>query len=259
MTVCAVIPAAGRGSRLGLEVPKILVPLVGDRTVWTVLRDRLRPAVDRIHVVLAPSAVLEFTAALVADAGGPPVSVSVQPTPRGMGDAIFGARSYWEEASAILVVWGDQVHVSAETIRATLALHGGRPRAIGLPLVALPAPYVEYRFDAAGGLARVLQSREGDPCQPGGLGDVGTFLLSTAGLAAAWDAYAASAPTGHATGEVNFLPFLPYLAQHGWSVIQYRVRDPVEARGINTPDDLAFFRSLYRRSRQASGAIPEQA
>jgi bifunctional UDP-N-acetylglucosamine pyrophosphorylase/glucosamine-1-phosphate N-acetyltransferase len=251
MNICAVIPAAGRGSRLGIDRPKILAPVAGEVTIWSVLRDRLRPFVDRIHVVLAASAVPAFTAALTTDADRARVTTSVQAVPLGMGDAIFGARAYWRSATTILVIWGDQVHVSSKTIRATLAVHAGSPYSIGLPLVALSKPYVEYRLDEVGRLTGILQSREGDLCLPGGFSDVGTFVLSTQGLGEAWDEYLPSAPRGRQTGEVNFLPFLLFLSQRGWAVRCHRVDDANEARGVNTPDDLAFFRLLY-----SSGAPP---
>ena len=53
-------------------------------------------------------------------------------------------------------------------------------------------PYVEYLFDGTK-LAKVLQSREGDPTTANGFSDVGTFLLGTAGLTEAWDGYLARA------------------------------------------------------------------
>ncbi len=56
MKTCAVIPAAGRGSRLGLDLPKLLVRLTDNETVWSVLKRKLRPYVDHIHVVLSPAA-----------------------------------------------------------------------------------------------------------------------------------------------------------------------------------------------------------
>src|SRR5262249_33949540 len=41
MKICAVIPAAGRGSRLGTNRPKILAQLNARQTIWSVLRDKL--------------------------------------------------------------------------------------------------------------------------------------------------------------------------------------------------------------------------
>jgi bifunctional UDP-N-acetylglucosamine pyrophosphorylase/glucosamine-1-phosphate N-acetyltransferase len=113
-----------------------------------------------------------------------------------------------------------------------------------LPVVSLPEPYVEYLFAENDRLAAVRQAREGDVCAANGYGDLGTFVLSVPELHSAWTRYLATAPGGAVTGEINFLPFLPYLTSLGWTVKRLMIADPREARGINTPDDLAYFRSL---------------
>lgn len=246
------IPAAGQGTRLGLGVPKILLPIADGVTVWHLLHRRLRRWVDRIHVVLSPAGLEPFrrVAATGPREAGPQVSVSVQERPTGMGDAVFGAAPHWAGYDAILVVWGDQATLSEHTVAEVIRTHrrGLVPR-ITLPLVALAEPYVEYEYDAeAGVLLRVRQSREGDECRPGGLSDVGVFCLSTDGLVAEWEGYRAKAGRGAATGEVNFLPFLPYLSrERGRPVTVVPVADPAEARGINTRDDLEFARRVYRQ------------
>ncbi|MDB5734887.1 MAG: hypothetical protein JWN16_1524 [Alphaproteobacteria bacterium] len=238
MSVCAVIPAAGRGTRLGGNGPKILTPLTDSRTIWSVLYDRLTPLVNHIHLVLSPEGASVFPA-LPAN-----VSTSIQPAPTGMGDAIFRGYDIWSRHDAVLVVWGDQVFVSADTLsRSLAALVPGRNAV--LPVTRMTAPYVEYVFSGAA-LTKVLQTREGDVTRPGGFSDVGTFALGTDGLKPAWEAYRATSPRGGATGEINFLPFLPFLATQGWRITPLEVADATEARGINTPDDLAFFRSLYK-------------
>ena len=243
MTRCAVVPAAGRGSRLGIDVPKILAPIADDVTLWSVLRTRLLAVADRVHVVLSPAGKPVFDDVLEADPERARISTSVQARPLGMGDAVMGCASAWSSASSILVVWGDQVHVSTTTLRSACSSHGGVPRRLVLPVVALERPYVEYRFGPDGSITEVRESREGAACRPGGLSDVGTFVLSTDGLSDLWRAYVAAVPTGATTGEVNFLPFLGFLSAHGWEVRRVRVVDPTEARGINTPDELASARS----------------
>jgi bifunctional UDP-N-acetylglucosamine pyrophosphorylase / glucosamine-1-phosphate N-acetyltransferase len=248
---CAVIPAAGQGSRLGLGIPKVMLEIADRVTVWDLLYRRLRPPVEHVHVVMSPAGAGPFRELAADGLRHGVVSVSVQHLPTGMGDAIFGAAGHWQAYQAILVVWGDQANLSAATVGRAVAAHreataAGRP-ALALPLVSLPDPYVEYEL-AGGELVRVRQSREGDQCRPGGLSDVGAFCLSTDGLLAAWQAYVAAAPTGSATGDVNFLPFLAELSRvHGWAVTVVPVADPTEARGINTVDELEFARQAYRR------------
>lgn len=239
MRICAAIPAAGRGTRLGSGLPKILTPLTDSETVWSILQQKLAPLVDHIHLILSPEGQQAF-------AGYPArASYSIQPVPTGMGDAIFRGFPVWSNYDAILVVWGDQVFVSADTLTRAIAALNSSPHQAVLPVTRMATPYVEYVFEGER-LTRVLQSREGDITTPNGFSDVGTFLLTTDGLQPAWRAYLETAPRGSATGEINFLPFLPFLSAQGWRIRPLEVADATEARGINTPDDLDFFRKLYK-------------
>ena len=236
MSTLALIPAAGRGSRLGIDVPKVFAPLSEHKTIWTVLRDRLLPLCGRIHLVLSPDG-LEYAGATLGFEPG--ITLGVQAVPLGMGDAIMGSAPFWGNASQLLIVWGDQVHVSARTLERTLAEHKG---GLTFPVVRQADPYVQYLFQDSK-LTRVLQTREGDRTQPGGLSDVGTFLLSTDGLLEAWQTYLEASIPGAATAEINFLPFLPFLSARGWNVTTVEIADADEARGVNTPEDLAFWQA----------------
>ena len=250
--LCAIVPAAGRGTRLGADVPKIFVPLLPRLTIWQVIHRNLVLVSDSIILVLSPEGRVfldrhrdEF----------PPdafdqTRVAVQPTPRGMGDAIFGAADLWCEYDDLLVIWGDQVNVSPATLQACVDLHSQQTHpALTLPVVRSPQPYVEYIFDSSERLAQVRQSREGDACAPGGFSDIGVFLLSGgATLVEEWRLFLAVGGTGNVTGEINFLPFLVHLsAQAGWPVSRHECADPAEAIGINTPDELAFARQLLQK------------
>ncbi|MDR3373860.1 MAG: NTP transferase domain-containing protein [Ancalomicrobiaceae bacterium] len=234
-----VIPAAGRGTRLGLDRPKILAPITAQETIWSVLAARLAPLAERICVVMSPWGETAFRDAIAPDMAAR-VDVVLQPQPLGMGHAVFCGADSFSGADTVLVVWGDQINVGRDTIVRTCERHAGRKRTVVIPTVLLQSPYVEYRFGEDGRLARILETREGDTCAPVGFADVGTFLLSVEGLASAWASYVAVARLGAATGELNFLPFLVYLANNGWLVEQIVIDDPGEARGVNTKDDLEF-------------------
>jgi len=244
--ICAVIPAAGRGSRLGLDVPKILAPLGKDRTVWTQLRDVLTGSAGHIHVVISPVFLDAFRNA-AGHRGG--VTIGVQEQPLGMGDAIFGAAGTWMNFKQLLVVWGDQAGLACNTLRRVVALHasGSGPRCT-LPVVETERPYVQYVF-RNGSLEEIRQTREGAAVDDRGFSDVGVFLLEVEGLPDAWRQYTRMTAAGAVTGEVNFLPFLVYLSrQCGWKFETVAVTDPTEARGINTREDLKFFQERFAGS-----------
>ncbi len=162
MNLCAVIPAAGRGTQLGADRPKLLVEVAPGLSIWSVLSGNVRTVADHVNVIVSPDGRQAFEAAL-GPGRATNVSISVQAKPIGMGDAIFCGQDVWSKAESILVIWGDQVHVS----RATLARAAAAHRAIEGPRITLPVarmarPYVEYVFnDEDGGLVRVLQKSRG--------------------------------------------------------------------------------------------------
>jgi bifunctional UDP-N-acetylglucosamine pyrophosphorylase/glucosamine-1-phosphate N-acetyltransferase len=208
-----------------------------------------------VNVVLSPEGQSVFEAVLATDPQAHRISTSCQLQPVGMGDAIFTALDAWSAADLLVVVWGDQVHLSGQTLQRAIEAHGGSDRLIVLPVVEVEDPYVEYRFGSDGNLQSVLQQREGDVCAPRGLSDVGVFVLSTGRLIQEWRAFVHRSERGGVTGELNFLPFLVGLAEAGWCVSATRVADPVEARGINTRQDLDFTRRVFTQ-RFLSIAVP---
>ncbi len=247
--ICAVIPAAGRGSRLGLDCPKVLVPVDGQRRVWDVLRDNLSAVADQVHIVLAPSVMAQFEEVLNSEPGRDKISVSQQTTPLGMGDAIFGAEPYWTGFDSILIVWGDQVNLSQVTLRDVAALCKAEKTMV-LPLVECRSPYVQYDLKD-GVLTGVRQSREGDVMDEVGFSDVGVFALSVSNLLQCWNLFVKESEVGAQTNELNFLPFLPFLSQRlSWDLQTVIVSDPVEALGINTPEDLQVTRERFARLKQ---------
>ena len=242
MKICAVVPAAGRGKRLGGKGPKLLTQLGSGETIWSILSRKLMAVAGQINVIVSPEGEPAIREAIEREKLVGRVFLSIQAEPTGMGDAIFCGFPVWSRADVLLIVWGDQVFVSQDTLRHVVSLHTGTARTIILPVVILSQPYVEYVFNDEGSLESVRQSREGDLCAPNGYSDIGTFALSVLGLWDAWTHYLTQMQRGAGTGEINFLPFLPYLASTGWSVKRLIVADPREARGINTPGDLEFFR-----------------
>lgn len=251
--VCAVVPAAGRGSRLGTPVPKVFVPILPSITIWDVIHDKLSQIADHIVLVLSPDGQ-EYREKKLADFSPESFSkteIGLQAKPLGMGDAIFCVNDLWRGYENVMIVWGDQFNLSLRTLRACLDLHAAQKKpALTLPVVRAAQPYVEYVFDSSGCLEKIRQTREGDRCEPGGFSDIGIFLLSGGQvLSEEWNRYRAISTHGSVTGEINFLPFLAHLSSTAhWPVGRYEVNDPAEAVGINTPDDLAFARQLLQKN-----------
>lgn len=240
--VCTIVPAAGRGSRLGGDRPKVFTQITKDDTIWDILTSKLKKQADNHILVLNPDSKKEYGDMVSQD-----VQIFCQASPVGMGDAIFQGKDFWRKFSSILVVWGDQVHVSDATLNSVVERLGDKDQKLVLPLVGQEDPYVEYIFENDK-LVQIKQSREGDQTSPGGLSDIGVFGLSTDGLINSWEKYLSEVKVGAETGEINFLPFLCFLsASEGWEVDSFVINDVDESRGINTPEDLEYFRNKYKK------------
>src|SRR5437588_2487639 len=116
----AIIPAAGRGSRLGSDQPKILYPILG-KPILEWLLDALVPVCRSFVLVLSP----EGRSAIEPAARhrlGVELDVVIQERPTGMADAVRLAAAVTRTEFA-LTIWGDQVTVSPKTIAVCAALH----------------------------------------------------------------------------------------------------------------------------------------
>lgn len=232
----AIIPAAGRGTRLHFDQPKILYPVLGRPLLDWVL-DILDDVCSQVVLVLSPSGqpVVEPVArARLADR----LVTVVQPVPIGMGDAVRLASSATRSDYA-LVIWGDQVTLRASTVAACAALHEARPQAtLTMPTVLRRDPYIDLERDGEDRIIRVRQAREGEVTREIGENDCGLFLFSSQVLFATLErAFAGGQGQGLQTGESNLLQVLTNFEMGPGSVATVRITDADETLGVNTAED----------------------
>jgi len=234
-----IIPAAGAGTRLQSNTPKVLSPVNG-RPMIDHLFDRYRTTVSRWVLVLHPSFEEQVKEHVTAVTGSLDVAYALQPKATGMLDAILLAQ---EEAAAanperIWITWCDQIGVHPATIAALTRMSAEHPSAhVILPTVTQSEPYIHFVRDARGRISAVKQRREGDVMPQTGESDMGLFSLSRDAYFVALPEYGREAGMAESTRERNFLPFFPWLTHHGHSVLTFAANNQLEAVGVNTPDD----------------------
>ncbi|MCA1563500.1 MAG: NTP transferase domain-containing protein [Acidobacteria bacterium] len=244
-----IVPAAGRGARLGATTPKALVPVAG-RPMLDHLLALHGPTVLRTIVVVAPSALDEFGRFIAAR--GAAVDLAVQPKPTGMLDAIVASRPFISayRPARVAVTWCDQLALAERTVRRVAERALATDAAVlVLPTLIVDAPYIHFDRDSDRRIVGVRQRREGDLMPERGETDMGLFDLSLDAYLEELAAFARESAAGAGTGERNFLPFVPWLAARR-EVETVAGESLIETVGINTPDELARIEAhLARRGR----------
>jgi bifunctional N-acetylglucosamine-1-phosphate-uridyltransferase/glucosamine-1-phosphate-acetyltransferase GlmU-like protein len=233
------IPAAGRGTRLAYEKPKILFP-VGGVSILERLVDLLKPLCDRFVFVLSPDGTAEVTPQiqlLLGEQG----SVAIQETPRGMADAVASGLAA-VRTEYVVIVWGDQVALKRASLEFCMRLIEGpaTPQAV-CPTLLRQKPYIHFERDARQTITQVLQQREGDVLPAEGESDSGVFFFCVDALRQSMDELLLDPRAlGRETTEVNFLPIFPLLDAMPGRLITARIMSEEESVGVNTKADAAY-------------------
>ena len=244
-----VVPAAGIGSRLGAAVPKVLVPVAGVPMIDRIL-DLYRDWIERAVVVVNPAASREIARHVEARHDSLTIDLVEQSSPTGMLDAILLAAPFTRGTAGVWVTWCDQVAVHPRTIERLAAVTDAeRSAPLIMPTSRRLHPYIHFSRDHQGRITRVLHRRERDEMPDEGESDIGLFAMSTRAFDEDLPRFAGGVEVGQSTRERNFLPFIPWLARTQ-PVVTFPCEDPMEAVGVNTPEELKLVEE-YLRGRSA--------
>lgn len=249
-----IIPAAGKGTRLGYDKPKILYPIAG-RPILDWLIDLLEPYCQTFHVVLSPSGEPVVRPHLERRVAGRFKTHILES--RGMADSIYKAVPH-VSTPYTLIIWGDQVAIRPETIRGVMQVQEGHPNtALVMPMVQRPEPYVHYATDAHGKFTHVLEKREGAEMPAMGLSDCGVFACDTHRLQSIFNKEIKKGITlSRETKEWNFLPLLPQFESKQQEVTAVMLQSLEETIGVNDKHDAAKLET-YLRSFATSDSATE--
>jgi bifunctional N-acetylglucosamine-1-phosphate-uridyltransferase/glucosamine-1-phosphate-acetyltransferase GlmU-like protein len=244
----AIIPAAGKGTRLGFDRPKILYS-VGNKTILERLAETLEPLARQFVFVLSENGRPHVEPHLQRLLPGR-YTVAIQEDPKGMADAVWSAREH-VSTPFTLVVWGDQIGVNRQTVEFCMKNHEERPNAAcTFPTFVRSDPYIHFQCDSQGKLEKVLQVREGDSPPPFGESDCGLFCFETKLLFEGLQ-LAKTLPRmyGANTGEWNLLPLLEILDLEATSLTAVRVHNVSETIGVNSSADARQMEKCWNDSR----------
>jgi bifunctional UDP-N-acetylglucosamine pyrophosphorylase/glucosamine-1-phosphate N-acetyltransferase len=233
-----IVLAAGLGTRMRSQTPKVLHPVAGKPLLSHVL-DTVRAAGARPVVVLSKES--EPARAIVGDA-----VVAMQDPPRGTGDAVRVALGAIPDASGeAFIVYGDSPLLRAVTLRALAGLRAkrGAPLALLTGLVGTANAYGRVVRDASGDVARVVEARLATPEEK----QLAESNLGAYAVDLAWLRKAVPRLRANETGEVFLTDLVALAVADGTRVAAYCTDDPDEGMGVNTRVELAAAEDAVRR------------
>ena len=242
----AIVLAAGKGTRMRSELPKVLVPLAGRPMIRYVV-DALRAAgVERLVVVVGYRA--ELVQAELMDESG--VEFALQREQLGTGHAVMMCRdALARHKGPVMVVTGDSPMLQAASVRTLLAEFGRQNLACLLGTVRKddPAGYGRIVRDAAGKFAAIVEEKDATPDQKAiSEINVSTYVFDAAELLWALDQLRAD----NSQREYYITDCPGILLAAGKRVLALDVLQPCEAMGVNSVEELRAVEAEMKRLSQ---------
>jgi UDP-N-acetylglucosamine diphosphorylase/glucosamine-1-phosphate N-acetyltransferase len=241
----AIVMAAGKGTRMKSDLPKVLVPVLGRPMIEYVI-DALNAGGIRRTVV-----VVGYRAELVREtlARRPGVEFAAQLEQLGTGHAVMMCReALAQQDGPVMVVAGDSPMIKSASVRKLLTEFAAQPTACLLGTLHKDHPQGLGRIvrDAGGEFAGIVEERDATPEQRRITEvNMSTYIFRGPDLL---EALAKLEPK-NAQGEYYLTDCPGLLRQWGRPVRALPVLHPSEALSINNPDELAAVEDAMRNER----------
>jgi len=246
--VAVVLLAAGKGTRMKSDIPKVLHPIAGRPMVRHALAAADALGAERCVVVVGPG--MEDVERAVA-----PLPTAVQRRQQGTAHAVLAARDILadfhneRDEPTVLVLYADTPLIRTETLARMVAA-----RRAGAAVVVLgfrpedPAEYGRLLLDGAGGLQAIVEYRDADEAQRAvTLCNSGVMAVSAARL---WDLLD-RVGNDNAKSEY-YLTDIVALARGDGLACSVVEGDAAEVLGVNSRNDLAVAEMTWQRARRAA-------
>ncbi|CAN5489177.1 bifunctional UDP-N-acetylglucosamine diphosphorylase/glucosamine-1-phosphate N-acetyltransferase GlmU [soil metagenome] len=238
----ALIMAAGQGTRMKSETPKVLHEVCGRPMVaWPVIAAREAGA-GRVCVIASPGK--DLTAALPDG-----TETVLQPNPDGTGGAIRAAREVVDASESVLILSGDTPLLRGSDLAGLIEAHERTGAAATVMTTELddPASFGRVVRGAGDEVEKIVEAKAEGDATPTELEitevNVGIYVFTGPALAAALDQLS----NDNSQGEYYLPDALPAIREAGGTVVAHKVGDPAVNLGVNDRSDLARVSHEARR------------
>lgn len=235
-----VILAAGKGTRMKSDLPKVLHPLAGKPLLSHVLQaaDQLGP--EKICVVYGHGGEV-----LPREMQRPDLAWARQDPQLGTGHAVQQALPHLDPEAQCLILYGDVPLTRPETLKEMTLI--AREGAIALLTVRManPAGYGRIVRNSGGKVERIVEHKDASP-EELAIDEVNTGILCLpAGKLAGW---LSCLTNRNAQGEYYLTDVISMAAAEGEQVVPCHPAAEWEVLGINSRQQLAELERTYQRN-----------
>ena len=243
-----VILAAGKGTRMGGDLPKVLIPFEGKPMIVHLLDTIRKSGVDARPII-----VVGHYAEKIKSVLGDGYDYAYQPEQLGTGHAVACAETLLRgKADRVIVLYGDHPFVKASTIVHLLALHERADCPLSLMTVRVEdfndwrAPFADFgriARDASGKITAIVEARDATPAEQA-IREINPAFFC---FDAAWLWQHLPLIANDNTRKEYYLTDLISIAIAEGACVASLSISPEESIGINTPEHLEILKRLSEK------------
>ena len=237
----SIILAAGMGTRMKSEIPKVLHRVCGKPLCKWVIDESKKAGADSVAVIVG------HKAELVKETIGSECAYALQAEQKGTGHAVMQAAEYIKQAKGYVVILnGDAPLVTADTINAAVEYHKSQNNFATVMTAVLPdaTGYGRIVRDSAGSVKKIVEQKDASE-EEKLIREInsGMYVFDAQSLLYALG----ELKPNNAQGEYYLTDTLEILLTAGKKVGAYIIENSDEIRGINDRIQLKEAETIMRR------------
>ena len=242
----AVILAAGKGTRMKSDLPKVVHRIDGKCLVDYVIEAARGADVSEICLVVGYKHDVVEREIAAKD-----VAFVLQPEQLGTGHAVKCAREFLGDEGQTLILFGDTPLITAETLRRLSEYHETQGNAVTVlsAMVDDPTGYGRIIRDAQGRFVKSVEHKDASEQELASHEiNSGMYLFDTVQLKAALD----QIRPNNAQGEYYLPDTLTIIKEKGYKADAYALDDATDITGVNDQVQLEEAAEIIRKRKQSS-------
>lgn len=233
-----VILAAGKGTRMYSDLPKVLHPIAGKPMVKHVIDTAKQLSAQQIHLIYGHGADL-----LKQRLADEPVNWVFQAEQLGTGHAMQQAAPFFADDENIVMLYGDAPLITAETLQKLIAAKPENGIALLTVVLENPTGYGRILREN-GSVIGIVEQKDANPAQLQ-IQEVNTGVMVASG--ASFKKWLAQLDNNNAQKEYYITDIIAMANRDGFTVQAVQAEELMEVEGANNRLQLAALERFYQR------------